>query len=169
MPRRGRRPGRSGARGIYPGSFVRRALIIAVGGLAFLVVSFGVARWLTRENRERAAVLALLRDQARGDGPAMLARLDGCEQDARCRARVAANARRLRRDGAVKILNYESGTRYALGSSTGDVRVAWDIGTRGDTVVQCVTVHRSGAAVLGGGVALRAISGPIGLEDSCAG
>ena len=145
----------------------RRAPLIALGIVIFLVISFGVTRWLTRENRERDAVLHALQAQARGDAPGVLALLPGCAATQRCRALVEANARRLRRAGDVKILNYESGTRYALGDATGTVRVAWDIGTRGDTVVQCVTVHRGGAAFLGGSVDLRAISAPIPQEGSC--
>lgn len=147
----------------------RRAPLIALGVVIFLVISFGVTRWLTRENRERDAVLHALQAQARGDAPGVLALLPGCAATQRCRALVHANARSLRRAGDVKILNYESGTRYALGDATGTVRVAWDIGTRGDTVVQCVTVHRGGAAFLGGSVDLRAISAPIPREGSCPG
>jgi hypothetical protein len=146
-----------------------RAPLIALGVLIFLVLSFGVTRWLTRENRERDAVLHVLQAQARGDATGVLDELTGCAGDPRCSALVRANARRLRRDGAVKILTYESGTRYALGDATGPVRVAWDIGTRGDTVVQCIQVHRRGAAFLGGAVELRHVSAPIAREGSCPG
>ena len=66
--------------------------------MLFLGVSLLLARYLSTENSERDAVYALLRDQARGDVPAMLRRLDGC--DARCRAAVASNARRLERGPA---------------------------------------------------------------------
>jgi hypothetical protein len=148
---------------------LRRAPLIVLGVVIFLVISFGVTRWLTRENRERDAVLHVLSAQARGDDAAMLSLIPGCAASPRCRAQVASNARRLRRTGEVKILTYDSGTKYALGDATGTVRVAWDIGTSGDTVVQCVTVHRGGAAFLGGSVDLRAISAPIALEGSCPG
>lgn len=146
-----------------------RAPLIALGVLVFLSISFGVSRWLTRENREREAVLHALQAQARGDAAGVLDQLAGCAGVPACRALVRANVRRLRRDGAVKILNYESATRYALGDATGPVRVAWDIGTRGDTVVQCVQVHRRGSAFLGGAVELRRISAPIATEGSCPG
>ena len=146
-----------------------RAPLIALGVLVFLVLSFGVTRWLTRENRERDAVLRALQAQARGDVPGVLDQLTGCAGVPSCRALVRANVRRLRRDGAVKILTYESGTRYALGDATGPVRVAWDIGTRGDTVVQCIQVHRTGTAFLGGTVELRRMSAPIPTEGSCPG
>ena len=147
----------------------RRVPLIALGVVIFLVVSFGVTRWLTRENRERDAVLRTLQAEARGDAPAMLTLLTGCAGRPACRIQVTKNAARLRRPGSVKILTYESGTRYALGDATGPVRVAWDIGTQGNTIVQCITVQRSGTAVLGGGVQLRAISAPIAQEGSCPG
>ena len=82
---------------------------------------------------------------------------------------MESNAARLHRTGAVKILTYDTATRYALGDATGAVRVAWDIGTRGDTVVQCVTVHRKGSAFLAGSVELVGISAPIASEGSCPG
>lgn len=147
----------------------RRRPLIALGAVIFLVVSFGVTRWLTRENRERDAVLRALQAEARGDVPAVLKLVPGCADQPACRAQVTRNATRLRRPGSVKILTYESGTRYALGDATGPVRVAWDIGTQGNTIVQCITVHRSGTAILGGDVELRAISAPIAQEGSCPG
>ena len=98
----------------------RTKLLIALGAVAFLGVSFLLARYLSTENNERDAVYALLRDQARGDVPGMLERLHDC--DARCRADVDANARRLARPGDVKILAYTSSTSYALGSASGPTR-----------------------------------------------
>ena len=147
----------------------RRALLAVLGVLVFLVTSFGVARWLSRETDERGAVLGLLRAQARGDARSMLADLDGCSGDQRCRLLVQANARSLKRPGDVKILTYESNTKYALGDARGPVRVAWDIGTNGDTVVQCIDVRRSGIGFLGGSVALAGVSAPIAREGSCPG
>ena len=45
----------------------RTKLLIALGAVVFLGISFLLARYLSTENRERDAVYALLRDQARGD------------------------------------------------------------------------------------------------------
>jgi hypothetical protein len=146
----------------------RRVVLIAVpGAVVFFALSFLLARWLTTENRERDAVYALLRDQARGDAPAMLARLDGCRADARCRAQVAANATRLRRAGTVKILSLKSPTAYALGDASGVTRVAWTIVDRQLPVVQCVAVQRTGSALAGRGIVLRRLSAPIDREGSC--
>ncbi len=147
----------------------RRTLtaLAATGVVVFLGVSFLIARWLTTENRERNAVFALLKDQARGDAPAMLTRLDDCAREPRCAATVRANARRLRRAGEVKILSYESGTSYALGTATGVTRVAWTVVDRGLPVVQCVAVDREGTVLAGRVVTLRRLSPPIGRQSPC--
>jgi hypothetical protein len=143
----------------------RITLLVALGVLAFLAVSFLLARYLTTENRERDAVYALLRDQARGDAAAMLARLHDC--DARCRAAVDADARRLRRPGAVKILSYDSSTAYSLGSASGPTRVAWTIVDRQLPVVQCVEVQRAGNVLTGRAINLRRLSVPIDRQGTC--
>lgn len=143
----------------------RVKLLIAVGVVAFLAISILLARFLTTENRERDAVYALLRDQARGDAPAMLARLKGC--NARCRAAVSADARRLARSGTVKILAYDSSTSYALGGASGPTRVAWTIVDRQLPVVQCVQVQRTGNALTGRGINLLALSVPIDRQGTC--
>lgn len=145
-----------------------RAVLIALGVLAFLAVSVVVARWLTTESRERSAVHRLLSAQARGDADRMLELLaPACRADPRCRATVAADARRLRRPGSVKILAFTSETAYALGGATGATRVAWTVLGRGLPVVQCVVVRRTGTALAGRGVTLLRVSAPIGNESSC--
>lgn len=143
----------------------RKVLLVAVGVVAFLAISLLLARYLTTENRERDAVYALLRDQARGDAEAMLARLDGC--DARCRANVEANARRLKRAGEVKILAYSSSTSYSLGHAEGPTRVAWTIVNRQLPVVQCVQVERTGNVLAGATINLRRLSVPIDRQGTC--
>ena len=134
--------------------------------LAFLAISGLLARWLATESTERDKIHRLLEAQARGDGRAMLAQLHGCA-DAACRATVLRNARTLRRRGAVKIVSYESGTSYALGSATGDTRVAWTSLEQGLVIVQCVSVRRSGSALAGRSVTLLRISAPIDRQGSC--
>jgi hypothetical protein len=145
----------------------RRLTLLAIGLVVFLAIAFALARWLTTENRERAAVVRLLQDQARGDAPAMLRRLHGCDADPSCKATVEANARRLRRAGPVKVLAYDSKTAYALGSALGRTRVAWTIVGRQLPVVQCVTVRRGGNALTGRSVTLLRLSAPIGRESTC--
>lgn len=143
----------------------RLVTLIAVGAIVFLAISFLLARYLSTENRERDAVYALLRDQARGDARAMLERLDGC--DARCRANVEANARRLKRAGEVKILAYSSSTSYSLGHAEGPTRVAWTIVNRQLPVVQCVQVERTGNVLAGATINLLRLSVPIDRQGTC--
>jgi hypothetical protein len=143
----------------------RLVTLVALGAIVFLAISFLLARYLSTENRERDAVYALLRDQARGDAQAMLRRLNGC--DARCRANVAYDARRLRRAGDVKILAYSSSTSYALGHAEGPTRVAWTIVNRQLPVVQCVQVERTGNVLTGTTINLRRLSVPIDRQGTC--
>jgi hypothetical protein len=145
----------------------RRRLVsfVALGAIVFLAISFLLARYLSTENRERDAVFGLLRDQARGDARGMLRRLNGC--DARCRANVDADARRLKRAGDVKILAYSSSTSYALGHSEGPTRVAWTIVDKQLPVVQCVQVERTGNVLAGTTINLRRLSVPIDRQGTC--
>ena len=131
-----------------------RALLIVIGLVAFLAVSFGLARWLTTDNTERAKVERLLEAQLRGDAGAMLRELDDCS-DA-CAGQARANARRLRRPGKLLIVLYESETSRALGSKSGATRVVWKT-PQTLTVVQCVAVRRKGSALAGQGTALLRI------------
>jgi hypothetical protein len=144
----------------------RRLSLILAAVLVFFAVSFELARWLSTESTERDKVHRLLEAEARGDAAAMLAQLHGCS-DAACRATVQRNARILKRRGAVKIVAYESGTSYALGSATGDTRVAWTSLQQGLVIVQCVSVRRGGSALAGRSVTLRRISAPIDRQGSC--
>jgi hypothetical protein len=143
----------------------RVIILIAVGVIVFVAISLLLARYLSTENRERDAVFALLQDQARGDANAMLKRLSAC--DARCRANVAYDARRLKRAGEVKILAYTSSTSYALGHAEGPTRVAWTIVNRQLPVVQCVQVERTGNVLTGSTISLRRLSVPIDRTGTC--
>jgi hypothetical protein len=141
--------------------------LVAVGLVAFLAISLGLARWLVTENDERDAVYAVLQAQARGDWRGMLDRLDGCSAVPRCAAAVRRNATRLRRPGEVKILAYDSATSYALGAARGPTRVAWTVIERGLPVVQCIDVQRSGSVLADRVITLRSLSRPIDRQGSC--
>jgi hypothetical protein len=143
----------------------RLVTLIAIGAIVFVAISVLLARYLSTENRERDAVYELLRDQARGDAQAMLRRLSDC--DARCRANVAYDARRLKRAGEVKILAYSSSTSYALGHAEGPTRVAWTIVNRQLPVVQCVQVERTGNVLAGATINLLRLSVPIDRTGTC--
>jgi hypothetical protein len=142
--------------------------MLLAGGVLVLLVGVVLARFLSVENTERDADLALVQAEARGDTAAMLSKLSGCRANPSCVAAVRANAANphLRRSGPVKILSLESKTAYALSGSTGETRLAWTVlGTL--PVVQCVRVRRTGNVLTGIHVQLIGLSAPIGGEASC--
>lgn len=144
---------------------MKRLLIIVACVVAFLGVSFLVARWLNNDTVERAKVTELLEDQIRGDADAMLRRLADCD-DPDCVAIVRRNAARLRGQGELKIALYQSQTAHALGSRTRFTRVVWFTPQR-LTTVQCVLVRRKGNVFAGTTVSLLRVTAPIGRESSC--
>jgi hypothetical protein len=143
----------------------RRTLLIACGVVVFLLLSALLARWLGLENVERDDIAALLAAQAHGDSAAMLAQLPGCV--GRCRANVIEDARRLKRAGTILILADQSQTAYSLTSSVGETRVAWKATGSVLPIVQCVRVQRSGNAISGLTIRLRAVSLPIPGTADC--
>jgi hypothetical protein len=149
----------------------RRRLIrnaLAAGLLLVVIVGVLLARFLSVENVERDADLALIQAQARGDVAAMLDQISGCRSSPACVASVKANVAnpRLRRAGAVKILSLSSPTAYSPGGASGKTRLAWTvIGTL--PVVQCVDVRRSGNLLTGIHVTLLGLSAPIDNEGIC--
>jgi len=146
---------------------VKRPLIIGAGVLVLVAVSFVVARWINNDTVERARVVELLRAQLRGDTADMLRRLTACGEPA-CASVVRENARRLRRDGELKIALYQSQTAHALRSRTQFTRVVWfPSGREAETTVQCVLVRREGNALTGMTVSLLRVTAPIGRESSC--
>jgi hypothetical protein len=139
-----------------------------LGVVLFLVISFFLARFLSVENSERDADLALIEAEARGDSSGMIRRLSGCSSSPACLASVRANVAnpRLRRAGGVKILQLTSSTAYSLTGATGRTRLAWTvIGQL--PVVQCIGVRRTGNALSGIKVALTSLSPPIPNEADC--
>jgi len=147
---------------------VRRArvLIPALFGLfVFAGLSILLARGLTGSGAERAAVLELVRAQARGDAEAMLAKLPACRREPACVATTRDRVAELRSPGAVQLLTYTPSARLALTRKVGTGRVAWRAGA-GKPVVQCVRVRRDGP-LTGGTVELLSLSAPIGREAGC--
>lgn len=136
--------------------------------MLFLAISGVLARFLSVENAERDDDLALVQAEAKGDVAGMLDQLNGCRESPSCVATVKANASnpRLRRSGAVKILQLESPTAYSLTGVTGKTRLAWTvIGTL--PVVQCIQVRRTGNFLQGIDLALLSLSAPIPNEGDC--
>ncbi len=132
------------------------------------MISALLARFLTVENAERNDELALVQAEVKGNLAGMLEQLSGCRVSPSCLATAKANASnpRLRRSGAVKILQLESTTAYSLSGATGKTRLAWTvIGTL--PVVQCVDVRRTGNFLSGIHVQLVGLSAPIDDEGTC--
>jgi hypothetical protein len=134
----------------------------------FVIISGLLARFLSVENTERDADLALIQAQARGDARGMIDRIAGCRTSPACLRSVAANVAnpRLRRAGGVEILQLTSATAYSLTGSSGKTRLAWTvIGQL--PVVQCVGVRRTGNPLSGINVTLTSLSAPIPNEADC--
>jgi hypothetical protein len=145
---------------------VQRRLAIAFGVFLFLGISLLLARALVGAGNERAAVLEILRAQARGDDAGVLKLMPRCARNPACAQVTRARTARLRRPGAVEILNYTPSTQAAFTDQTGTARVAWRTRDRRFPVVQCVQVEREGP-LTGGGVEVLSLSNPIGLEAAC--
>jgi hypothetical protein len=144
----------------------KRAVLIAAGGLLFVAISVELARFLSVENVERNDAEMLIQAQARGDVNRMLELLHGCRERPACASSVEANASRLRRPGAVKILSLKSRTAYSLGATSGKTRLAWTVIGR-LPVVQCIEVRRTGSVLAGIDVSLLSLSAPIPNEADC--
>jgi len=144
-----------------------RRVLIALGVVVFLAVSFQLARLLTAQNVERAAVYELVTDAARGDARAVTRRLDGCI--AACAQGVEATVSRVRRPGEVKILRLDSAASFTLGQRTAHSRVAWAANATagGEAVVQCVTVRHRWSLIAGASVILLRLSAPLPPEKGC--
>jgi hypothetical protein len=146
----------------------RRGVAIAAGlgaVAAFLLASALVARVLAARSDERAAAIAVVKAQARGDQREVLRLLDGCRPRPNCQTRVRRTVLRLRRPLAVEVLNV-SDPGISLGSRTGATRVAWRTGSE-LPVVQCITSRRTGDPLVGYEIELLDLSAPIGREAGC--
>ncbi len=148
---------------------MRRRLIIAsvaIGVLVFLAISLMLARAFNAESAERAAVADLVKTEARGDVRGATAQLSDCANSPACRIRVAANVAALHRPGAVQVLQLEASTGFSLGSTLGNARIAFRIGTSLPTV-QCVKVRRAGNVVSGLRIELLQVSRPLKGDAAC--
>jgi hypothetical protein len=141
-------------------------LLIATAVALFLVVSAVLARVYSSVSAERSGVTALINAQARGDQAAMLSDLYQCRSRAACRARVAYDATRLRRPGAVAVLELTVSTSFPLGGDLGVARIAWE--PHGQLpITQCVRVRHAGNPITGLKVELLQISPRIKTNGDC--
>jgi hypothetical protein len=140
--------------------------LVVLGVALFLVISALLARAFSANGAEQSAITALVKAEAAGDQPAMLARIYGCARSAACRTRVAHNAATLRHAGTVAILQLRPSTSFSLGSMTGTARVAWRAGSS-LPIVQCVRVRRAGDVIGGLRVELLEVSVRIKSDSAC--
>lgn len=143
-----------------------RILLLVLGVLLFVAISVGLARVLSANGAEQSAILALLRAQARGDAPEMIARLQDCARRPACVSGARRTAARLRSSGEVTLVRLDPSTSFSLGGHDGVARVVWKTPSR-TTVVQCVDVRRGGDVLGGLTVELRALSRPIARQAAC--
>jgi hypothetical protein len=148
---------------------MRRRVIISsvvLGVLVFLAISLMLARAFNAESTERTAVTDLVRAEARGDLRGATSQLTGCAANPACRTRIAANVAALHRGGTVQVLQLEASTGFSLGSTLGNARIAFRIGTS-LPAVQCVRVRRAGNVVSGLRVELLSVSRPLKGDAAC--
>lgn len=143
-----------------------RIALIAAGVVLFLVISALLARALSIDGAEQAAITSLVQAEARGNAAAMIGEIDGCAGNAACRRRIARDVEKLRRHGAVTILELGQSAGFSLGSTVGTARVVWRAG-EALPVVQCVRVRRAGNVLSGLHVELLEVSLKIKTSADC--
>jgi len=141
---------------------------IALGVLLFLAISAVLARVFSVDGAERSAITSLVQIEAKGNADGVINRLDGCAQDAACRARAVADAAVLKHSGSISILQLEPSAGFSLTGTLGTARVAWNVGGS-LPIVQCVRVRRAGNALSGLRVELLSISPKLAGDATCPG
>ena len=145
-----------------------RLLLIALAVILFVAISALLARALSIDGAERAAIARLVAQEARGSGPGVIRLLSGCSQNPSCRTNATQRAARLRHSGHVLIVQINSSAGFSLTGTLGTARVVWRAG--GELpIVQCVRVHRAGNVISGLSVELLSISRRISSGADCPG
>ncbi len=141
---------------------------IVVGVLLFLAISALLARVFSVDDAERSAITSLVQTEAQGNASGVIARIDGCAQDAACRARAVVDAAALKHRGSISILRLDPSAGFSLTSTLGTARVAWSVGGS-LPIVQCVRVRRAGNALSGLEVQLLSVSPKLAGDATCPG
>jgi hypothetical protein len=149
---------------------MRRAHVLLITGLVFvlfLVISALLARIFSADSAQRAAIINVLQDQARGNTDGLISRIEDCASSPACRARAAYNTSRLKGQGQITVLTLQTAAGgLSLGNTEGVARVAWRLGA-GLPIVQCVRVRRVGNPITGLHIELLAVSKRIPSESAC--
>ncbi len=142
--------------------------LVALGVLAFLLISAALARVLGVVSAERGVAVRLVKAQSGGDVAQVTASIRGCRRDPACRRRMAQMVSRLRSGETVRVLRFDGPESFPLGAGRPVARIAWRAGDA-LPLVQCVTIARSGDLLHGFEVAVTGLSAPIGREAGCPG
>jgi hypothetical protein len=143
-----------------------RIVLIVVAVALFLFISGLLARAFGVGGAENNAITALVKAEARGDGKAVTALIEGCSASSVCRAQAIGLAARLRHPGSVSIAQLNPSASFSLGSTLGTARVAWFAG--GSTPrVQCIRVRHAGNVLSGFTVELLTVSRRIAGGADC--
>jgi len=149
---------------------MRRPKVLLITGVVFVVfllISALLARIFSADSAQRAAITAVLQDQAQGNTNGVISRIQGCNASAACRERAAYNATHLKAPGPVSVLTLQTAAGgLSFGNSEGVARVAWRIGS-GLPIVQCFRVRRAGNPITGLHVQLITVSKRIPSESDC--
>ena len=140
--------------------------LIVLGLALFLVISALLARVLSIDGAEQAAITSLVLAVARGDARSVIAQIKGCSGSAACTQRATVDALKLTRPGKVILLELNQSAGFSLTSTLGTARVAWRAGSA-LPIVQCVKVRRAGNVFSGLHVELLEVSARIHTDADC--
>jgi hypothetical protein len=143
-----------------------RIVLIIAAVVVFLIISGLLARAFSVGGAESDAITSLVKAEARGDGRAVVALIEGCSASPTCRAAANALATRLRHPGTLSIPQVNPSTSFSLGSTLGTARVAWFAGNS-TARVQCVRVRHAGNVLSGFHVQLLIVSRRIASGADC--
>ena len=96
---------------------------VAFAVFVFIGLSLLLARALGGPGAERAAVLGVVRAEAKGDAAAALSHMPACAKEPACAQVTRERGQALRAPGRVQILAYDPSIRVALQETTGTA--AW--------------------------------------------
>jgi hypothetical protein len=141
-------------------------VLIPLAVILFVAISALLARAWSADGAESSAITDLVKAEARGSTPEVIAAIQRCRSHPACRARAASDAAQLRHRGSVSIIQLQPSTGFTLTGTLGTARVAWEVGSS-LPIVQCVRVRRAGNVIQGLRVELLEVSRRIKSDAVC--
>jgi hypothetical protein len=141
-------------------------VLIPLAVILFVAISALLARAWSADGAESSAITDLVKAEARGSTPEVIAAIQRCRSHPACRARAASDAAQLRHRGSVSIIQLQPSTGFTLTGTLGTARVAWEVGSS-LPIVQCVRVRRAGNVIQGLRVELLEVSRRINSDAVC--